>query len=60
MEINESSWKQLRKTVEEAQAEKICIIITKGEIVSYELPSGYTIKKVQDGEHRTDKLDGGQ
>ena len=60
MEINESSWKQLRKTVEEAAAEKICIIITKGEIATYELPSGYTIKKVRDGEYRSDQSDGGQ
>lgn len=60
MEINERSWEHLRKTVEEAQAEKICIIITKGEIASYELPAGYTIKKVRDGEHESDKPHGSQ
>lgn len=50
MEISDRAWMHLKHSVEQTKAEKICIILTKGEVAMFELPRGYTIKKAKESE----------
>lgn len=55
MEISDRAWMHLKKSIEETTTGKVCVILTKGEIAVFELPKGYTIKKVKESE-----IDGSQ
>ena len=55
MEISDRAWMHLKKSIEETTTGKVCVILTKGEIAVFELPQGYTIKKVKESE-----IEGGQ
>lgn len=50
MEISDRAWMHLKRSVEQTEAKKICIILTKGEVAMFELPDGYTIKKMKESE----------
>ncbi len=50
MEISDRAWMHLKKSIEETTSGKVCVILTLGEIAVFELPEGYTIKKVKESE----------